>query len=547
MEILSCKNLTFSYKGSQIDCLKNVSFGVDKGSLNLIMGKSGCGKTTLLKLLKKEISPCGNLKGEIKFSLQNLTPFSIGFVMQNPDSQTVTDKVMSELCFGLENMGIQSDEINRRVAETVSFFGIENLMERDISTLSGGQKQLVNLCAVMTMRPEILILDEPTGQLDPISASNFFSTVLRLNTELGITVIIAEHNCEEIFSACDKIILMENGTIISEEKPYRSAKNIDLWKDRSFMLPTSAQLWINSKKKNTDCPLTVKEGKNFAEKNFSHEIFKSHFSPPTDEVILTCNDLWFRYEKNLPDIIKGADFSLFKGEIFSLLGSNGVGKSTFLKVLGGLEKAYSGKIKVKNKNIKAFKNGTLHKNLVGFLPQNPYDMFVKETVEDDFKFVLNSLGKTDCSIIEKLSKEFEISHLLCRHPLDLSGGEAQKCAIARLLISEPEIILMDEPVKGMDAENYLDTEKLMKKLKAEGISILAVTHNIEFAAGVSDRCGMFFNGKIISSDTPEKFFCSNNFYTTFARRITREIFENVVTTEQAVNCIKKSEEKEDEE
>lgn len=546
MEILSCENLTFSYKGSKNECLKNISFCIDKGSFNLIMGRSGCGKTTLLKLLKKEISPCGNMNGKIKISLNDNTPFSIGFVMQDPNDQTVTDTVMSELCFGLENMGISNSEINCRVAETVSFFGIEDLTDRDISTLSGGQKQLVNLCAVMTMQPEILILDEPTGQLDPVSATNFLNTVLRLNTELGITVIIAEHNCEELFSVSDKILVMDNGKLISSDRPCDSVLNTALWKDKTCMLPTASQLWINSRKKNVCCPLTVKEGKEFIDNNFDHTVAEPTISAADKSVVLSCSDLWFRYEKNSPDIIKGADFNLLKGEIFTLLGSNGVGKSTFLKVIGGLAKAYSGKIKIKGKNIKAFKNGSLHKGLIGFLPQDPYDMFIKETVKDDFDFVQNALGKTDSSLTDSLCEKFEITHLLERHPFDLSGGEAQKCAIVRLLISEPEIILMDEPVKGMDADNYYETAMLMKKLRSDGISILAVTHNIEFSAEISDRCGMFFNGKVISADSPEKFFCSNKFYTTYARRITNGKFENAVTTRQAINCIKKSEEDDNE-
>lgn len=536
MEILSCENLTFCYNGAEENACENIDISVNKGDLVLVMGKSGCGKTTLLSLLKKEIAPVGKRSGEIRIFGQEISQLpdpesaaKIGFLMQDPDSQAVTDKVYSELCFGLENLGFDSSEINRRVGETVNFFGLESILHREVHTLSGGQKQLVNLCACMTMSPEILILDEPLSRLDPVSAGNFVSTLLRLNRELGTTVIIAEHNAEEIFCECSKVLFIEKGRIVSDASPEETVRNNPSW---SEFFPCSAQLWLYSSKISEKVPLNVRDGKRFLEDNFQSEPEEVYEKSCGKETILSCENLWLRYEQSSPDVLKGVDFELKQGEIFSIVGSNGAGKSTLIKALGGIIRPYRGKIRIFGKPLRTYKNGSLYKNLLSVMPQNPYDLFIKETVREDLEYSMKALNIELKEQISEISQLSGISHLLGRHPYDLSGGEAQRCALARILLSEPKIILLDEPVKGLDPEFAKETGVLMENLKKQGVSILCVTHDLEFAAQYSDRCGLFFDGKIFSCSDSRDFFAHNRFYTTAAARISSQVFKNTVTFSQ---------------
>lgn len=540
MEILNCKNLSFYYNGSEKAALKNINFSVCSGELILIMGKSGCGKTTLLKLLKPEISPFGRLEGEIfiggEKAESGLKTPKIGFVMQNPESQTVCDTVFSELCFGLENMGLSAADINRRVGETVSFFGIERLVHREISTLSGGEKQLVNLCAVMAMDPDILILDEPVSRLDPVTAESFMSALVRLNRETGTTVIMAEHFCEGIFHECDKVMLMSEGEIKAfcapEKIPAESAA-----KGFSAFLPCAAQAAATAGLKE-NCPLTVRQGRSFLAENFSYAKVESEKNKAEGETVLCCKDIWFRYEKSGANILSGLDFSLRKGEIFTVAGSNGAGKSTLLKCLGGILSPYAGKVKVFGKPIKSYKNGSLYKSCIAMLPQDPYDIFVKPSVAEDWEYACKAVGGNRSQMNEIIG-ELGISHLMDMHPYDLSGGEAQLCAIGRILLCRPKILLLDEPVKALDPERGKRIGSLLLSLKDKGISILCVSHSLEFAAEYSDRCGLFFDGRLAACADTSEFFTQNRFYTTAVQRMSRGIFDGAVTVSQVCTEIKR--------
>lgn len=533
MEILNVKNLTFSYPdvnenvNIQKTALSDISFSVSGGEMIMFMGKSGCGKTTLLRLLKSELAPFGNIQGEINI----VNSSEIGFVMQNPDSQTVCDDVYGELCFGLENMGLSPEEISRRVGETVCYFGIEHLMGREIHTLSGGEKQLVCLCSVMAMGPEILILDEPVSRLDPAHAESFAAVLARLNRELGTTVIMAEHFCEGLFHLCDKIAFLEEGKLMYFGEPQKAV----LSRGFEIFCPAAARLALGVGV-TENIPITVREGRDFLSVNFAPQKVDLKSVPACHESVLECMDLYFRYERQLPNIISAAEFCLYRGEICTVTGSNGAGKTTFLKCLGGILPAVSGKIKVFGKSVKSYKNGSLYREGIGILPQNPYDLFVKSSVREDCEYAVKAMGY-DMADIHKTAEMLGVTHLMDTHPRDLSGGEAQLCGLCRVLLCKPKILLLDEPVKGLDPYSVRRIGEVLLRLKKSGMSVLMISHNLEFAAEYSDRCVMFFGGQIAGGGSPQEFFSHNRFFTTAISRISRGHTENAVTVSQLCDAL----------
>lgn len=529
MEILSCKNVAFKYNESTDYALSDCTFSVKKGEKVMLCGASGSGKSTLLRLLKRELSPRGELSGDITLMGKDRSELShresaekIGFVMQNPDSQTVCDKVSAELAFGLESFGVKSGEIQSRVGEMAAFFGIEPLYDRDISTLSGGQKQLVALCSVMVTDPDILLLDEPTAQLDPVAARELLGILDRLNKEMGVTIIIAEHDPEELFDSCDKILYLAKGKTEFFGTPALTAKYFVENALEGF-LPETVKAFAGLC---DDLPLNVRQGRAQLEKLGVSDIPKQAVTTAesTEPYALQCKNLWQRYEKNSPDILKGCDLGIRKGECYGLLGSNGGGKSTLLRVICGLCKPYMGAVSIFGKKQKAYKNGSLFCEMLAFLPQEPVTMFVKESVREDL------LQSGDKAAVENVAQRMGIEHLLDRHPWDLSGGEIQKCAFAIILLADPKIIVLDECTKGMDSFAKKALGDTLLSLKAEGRTILLVTHDLEFAAQYCDRCGLLFDGKIAAEDNAVEFFSHNRFYTTAAARLTRGFFSGAVTS-----------------
>lgn len=544
MEILNIKDLSFTYPGCDIAAVKNFSMTVNEGDFILLCGCSGCGKSTLLKLIKRGIAPHGERSGEIFYmnrpqsSLDESTSASdIGFVMQNPEAQIVTDKVWHELAFGAESLGLDNDTIRLRVGEMANYFGINNMFREQTAILSGGQKQLLNLASVMVLSPKLLLLDEPTSQLDPIAAANFINTLYKINRELGVTVLIAEHRLEELFPIADKVAVMEDGRLAAFDDP-RSVCDGFAGHPIFEGFPTSVRIFYRTGKKGV-CPLTVREGKRYIS-SFEKRTLPLCSSFEEGEAALSLNEVYFRYERNLPDILRGTKLKVSRGEILSVLGANGSGKSTLLNVLCGIEKPYRGKIEILGKNIKNYRQDELHRHKIALLPQNVQTVFLQKTLQEDFTDMCRVMGyskKDTDEKIRELCKRLDIDMLLDRHPYDLSGGEGQKAALAKILLTEPEILLLDEPTKGIDAYAKAVLKQILNDLKDRGVTLLIVTHDVEFAANVSDRCALFFDGEIYSPLPAQKFFGSNSFYTTCTSRICRGVIDNAVTVEQAVEFI----------
>lgn len=532
MEILAVSGLTFTYPQCAEPAVSNISFSLERGEFAVLCGATGSGKSTLLRMLKRELTPLGEKNGSVSFGGVELSQLpdrrsasAIGFVMQKSEQQVVTDKVWHELAFGLENLGTPPDEISRRIAEMASYFGIGDWYDRDVAELSGGQKQLLNLASILVMQPELLILDEPTAQLDPIAAADFISTLRRLCSDLSITIIMTEHRLEDVVPLCDKLLVMDKGQLIANSKPSEVISELKERPDILCGMPAAARLYAELSGSGS-CPLTVREGRNFIEKGYNNitrglpQALYEH----SDSAAMEFSDVFFRYSREGKDILDGLSFTVYEREIFCILGGNGSGKTTALSAAAGLLKPYSGKIKVFGKRLKDYKNRSLYRECLAMLPQDVQTVFLKSTVRQE-------LDECHADISEL---PYDISHLMDKHPYDLSGGEQQLTALAKVLASKPKLLLLDEPTKGLDAGAKLNIIGVLRKLKEKDVTVVIVTHDVEFAAVCADRCAMFFGGRIVSTGAPNEFFSRNSFYTTAVSRMTRGYYDNAVTIDDAV-------------
>lgn len=575
---LEIQDLSFAYPEEEKRALDHVNLTIEEGEFLVLCGRSGCGKSTLLTHLKTPLTPHGKRKGEILFQGMPFSDMSnrdqsrkIGYVLQNPDNQIVTDKVWHELAFGLESLGYSTPDIRIRVAEMASYFGIQDWFYKNVAELSGGQKQLLNLASIMAMHPDLLVLDEPTSQLDPIAASDFLETVKKINRDLGTTIILTEHRLEEVFPSADRVAVMEEGTILAEGSPSHIGQVLKEKDHEMFLaMPVPMQIYsMVDADVPVECPVTVRDGRKWLdavcekkgilpeEKRESahgpegkHSIHsgKGQDKGEEREVLLECRDVWFRYEKDTPDVVKGLNLSLYKGEFYCLLGGNGTGKTTTLSLISRLRKPYRGKILLGGKDIRRYTDRELFHGFLGVLPQNPQSLFVKKTVElelfemvggkkerknDEYNL---SLEKKD--VVDGIMQVTHLEGLLHRHPYDLSGGEQQRLALAKILLLRPKLLLMDEPTKGLDSYFKKEFADILALLKEQGVTIFMISHDIEFCASHADRCGLFFDGSVAASGTPEAFFAGNNFYTTAANRMARKYFPMAVTGKDVAECLR---------
>lgn len=576
MALFEIRNLTFTYPDQEKPALTDLNFSLKQGEFLVVCGKSGCGKSTLLRHFKTAMAPYGERKGQILFEGRELDAVSvreqgarIGYVLQSPDNQLVTDKVWHELAFGLENLGYETGTIRLRVAEMASFFGIQTWFEKNVEELSGGQKQLLNLAAVMAMQPDLLVLDEPTSQLDPLAAGDFLATLRKINAELGTTILLIEHRLEEVLAYADRVLVMENGGILALDTPEKLPSLIRE-NDMFQAMPVPMRIFEELSGEG-DSPVTVREGREWLEgwreqqktsvsnqKNRTEGVEKWSDTPVSRNIepqndsklsffgglreriftkeetrqsqpVLEARDVWFRYEKELPDVVRDLNLKVQKGELYCLLGGNGTGKSTTLRLLGRIRKPYRGKLFLNGKELGTYREGELYGKLLGILPQNPQSLFVKDTVEKDLREMSGDTGRLR-DVIEKT----EIGHLLGSHPYDLSGGEQQRAALAKVLLLDPEIILLDEPTKGLDGFYKKKLAQILKGLTAEGKTILMVSHDIEFCAEYGDTCALFFHGSVVTSAPAREFFAGNSFYTTAANRMARKWYPDAVTAKDVI-------------
>jgi len=534
VDTFAIHDLTFFYPGQAVPALDRLDLTVRSGEFWVLCGPSGCGKSTLLRQLKTVLAPHGHRLGEIRFEGVPLDELDqreqaarIGFVLQSPENQLVTDKVWHELAFGLESLGYDTPTIRRRVAEMASFFGIQTWFYKNVAELSGGQKQLLNLASVMAMQPSVLILDEPTSQLDPIAAADFLATLGKINRELGTTILLTEHRLEDAFPLAGRVAVLDRGKLLCTGTPSQVGAALKDAGHAMFQaMPAPMRIWA-AVGDSSPCPVTVREGRDWLGRfAAAHPLGalpeeQRHAYPP--EAAITARDLWFKYEKDLPDVVKGLSLTVRRGEFLALLGGNGTGKTTSLKLLSGLLQPCRGELETVGR--------------LGVLPQNPQALFVKKTVREDLFELLKGRPLPRAAQEEQVARAVtlcRLEELLDRHPYDLSGGEQQRAALAKILLLEPDVLLLDEPTKGLDAGFKQTLAEILQRLLRRGVPVLMVSHDIEFCARYAHRCALFFDGTIVTEGPPRAFFSGNSFYTTAANRMARARLPGAVTAEEVI-------------
>lgn len=540
MEIYKIENLSFAYPSERSDILKGINLTIKKGEFITLCGNSGSGKTTLLRLLKPITAPVGRVCGDIYFNGKKINEYSaaeqaekIGYVMQDPDNGIVADKVWHELAFGLESLGFSNSEIRTRVAETAAFFGIDGWFHKKTSELSGGQKQTLALASVMLMQPEVLILDEPTSSLDPISAQEFINTLKRINSELGITVILSEHRLENTLPVSDRVMVADGGKIIADGTPSEVCGILNACEhDMYFAFPAPMRIY-GAVENGTEYPITVRDGRKWLE---SRDGINTEFIPKRsydekEDSFIELSGVWFRYDKQDSDTVKDLSIKIHRGEIFTVMGGNGAGKTTMLSLISGIRMPYRGKILIDGKKL------SKSEYRISAMPQNPQYIFTKGTVRLDLCEPLKGLSEEDAEKkIRRTAELCQIENLLESHPYDLSGGEQQRAALAKVLLCEPDILLLDEPTKGLDSQFKTIFADILKRLKDSGVTIVMVSHDIEFCAEYSDRCAMFFDGGITAAATPQEFFTGKSFYSTSTNRMARTTVPEALLPEDVIRA-----------
>ncbi|WP_275207403.1 ABC transporter ATP-binding protein [Adlercreutzia equolifaciens] len=637
MALYRIEHLTFAYPATEtgsMAALRDVTFEVSSGSFTVLAGASGCGKTTLLRLMKSALAPHGALEGGVFFDGRLLGEVPaceqaarIGFVMQIPEAQLVSTTVWHELAFGLENLGVAPAEMRLRVAEMAGFFGIEPWFRRSADELSGGQKQLLNLAAVMAMHPDVLLLDEPTAQLDPIAASDFLGAVAKINRELGCTVVMAEHRLDEVFPLADQVIVLDEGQLVAQGEPRRVTQA--LWEQGSALapsLPAPAQVALAVEGDGgRELPLTVREGRGWLRDRLGEEtrsvegaaitspesccgalsaeaankadtdgapcsserpkavrgrsdasscdsvMLAEGVRTASDKAALELTDLWFRYDREEGDVLRGASLTVPAGSLFALMGGNGAGKSTLLRLATGSLCPYRGQVNVLGAKVGGRRGRAVPG--VALLPQDPRSLFAHDTVARELeemrlvwetakapaaeeptgkasKVTLMLGGKVLREASEATSApsggaaweayrqaiavQCGIESLMESHPFDLSGGEQQRVALAKVLLARPRLLLLDEPTKSLDGARKESLAELLRSLTAQGITVLMVSHDVEFCARHADRVALLFDGEIVSEGASLTFFAANSFYTTAANRMSRGLLPDCITVDDVV-------------
>ena len=582
--VLACEHVSFCYPRQTDNAIEDISFSIGEAEFVVLCGQSGCGKTTLLRHFKKNQIPFGTGSGKLYYRGSDLETMDdresaarIGFVGQNPDTQLVTDKVWHELAFGLENLGVPGEQIRRRTAEIAQYFGMESWFRRPVSELSGGQKQLLNLASVVIMQPDVLLLDEPTAQLDPIGTRRFLDTLRRLNRDLGTAVLLSEQRLEEVVPLADRVLIMHQGHLVADAVPEQCAAKLEVYEKVhnealpiASAMPVAVRVWKACHcKDEAGSPVSIRQGKSWltdrvrkmgqpgkeigdgGTQNMAMDAVRKTGQPgentgtaasgrsprhtakrAVSETALFVDRLCFGYQKN-QRVLEDFTMRVPKGTFYAVMGGNGSGKSTALKAIMGICKPRRGKVKATGK--------------IRFLAQNPKSLFTELTVSEELTAMLlpenGGAGLKEADRMQRVDEMIAYLELTAQreqNPMDLSGGQQQRLALGKLLLTEPDILLLDEPTKGLDGAFKEKLAELLKDLCSKGKIVVLVSHDMEFCARYADQCSLLFDGQLISEGETRAFFRENVFYTTAAQRMSRGICEDCLLAEDIIRALQEA-------
>lgn len=458
---LAYDDVTFRYPGSHGDVLSGVSMAVPAGAFALLVGGTGSGKSTLLSLAKPQITPVGDRAGQVRVfgrpvdDLDGAEACEVGYVFQDPDNQIVCDSVWHEMAFGLENLGTPQGEMRRRVAEASYFFGMGPWFHSDTDALSGGRKQLLALASTLVMQPCVLLLDEPTAQLDPIAARNFLHALFRVNRELGCTVVVATHEPELMADYATCAFELVDGAV-------RAVENLGRFKCEAALAERGALCDANA-------PAAV-----------------------------SARGAWFRYGRDDDWVLRGLDLEVRQGEVHALVGGNGCGKSTLLALIAGTRRAQRGEVR---SAISA----------KAMLPQDPKALFAEERVDEELMEWAH-IGGYGADEVQAMMGELGLADRAGLHPYDLSGGQRQMLALGKLLLVHPRLLLLDEPTKGLDRTAREHVAGMIEAARRDGVAVIVSTHDLAFVRRVADRVSLMFDGELACTEPVGEFFRNNLFY-----------------------------------
>lgn len=514
MVLCEAQHITVQY--GDICVLQHMNCAIDEGDFVVVAGTTGSGKSTFLRLWQHDIAPNAHVTGTRTFQqrpLEDAPKHVISYVSQNPHEQLVMEKVWQELAFPLENMQLPQHDMEQRIAEVLQYLGITHLFDANVTALSGGQKQLVHLAVALIQRPTLLLLDEPTAQLDPLAATHFIELLTRIHRELGLTILLVEHRLEEVLPHCTKLLVIDEGRITH----YDSARAVIAQLQHHPLLPACGAAAYVSTQLQWPLAVTVQEARQ------SFPRLRDAYAPPhvaLGSVVLEATDLYVRYARRSADILIGASVTLHEKQLLAIVGGNGTGKSTLLQTLAAIQKAYKGRVK------------TTPHTRVAYLTQNPLALFTKLTVEEELRLGHATAAPHFETRLQDIIELLQLKPLLQQSPFALSGGQQQLVAFAKIYCIGADLLLLDEPTKGLDPVAKMHLGQALIRLQQQQTTILFVTHDVDFAASYASHCAMLFQGKVTPPASAHTFFQQNRFYTTSARRISVGKVDGVISADE---------------
>jgi len=503
--------LTYTYPNAPHPALNGVTLHIAAGEFALVAGPSGAGKSTLLRCLNG-LAPHftgGTLSGSVAVAGHDPVAAGpqalsrvVGFVFQDPEAQFVLDRVEDEIAFALENAAIPPIEMRARVEEALHLLDLTPLRDRPLETLSGGQKQRVAIAAALALRPRILVLDEPTSQLDPQSAQDVLDALVRLNRDLGLTIVLAEHRLERVLPHADRLIYVPGSN-----RPVLSGPPRDILHQVDLTPPlitlAKAMGW-------EPLPLTIAEARDLTIRHAPCAV--RHSSPAIRHSLLAIRNLHFSYD-NVP-VLRGIDLRVGRGELVALMGRNGSGKTTLLKCIVGLLRPRQGKIELAGKSLVGQETADICRS-VGYLPQEPDALLFADTVADELAVTLRNHGLLDDPPLapDDLLARLGLSDQATSYPRDLSVGQRQRVALGAVTVTRPRFLLLDEPTRGMDYPAKRELARLLQEWRAEGAGVLLVTHDVELAAQAADRVVVLDEGEVVADGYPVEALTASPLFT----------------------------------